>query len=108
MDELVERLSNGVHPVEVSLRPDRTVQAFKECLDRGYVHIKFTATRGGTELGVRVDAQATDATSADFTGERGTIKVVGDLTLNDVKVRCLADVELATLRGTGCLQPVVH
>lgn len=106
MDELVARLSTGDHPVEVGLRPDRTAQAFKDCIDRGYVHIKFTGTRGGTELGVRLDRQATDVSAADFAKETGRVKVVGDLTLNDVAVQCLADVDLGTLQGTGRLSPI--
>ena len=52
---LVERLSQGSHRVEASLRPDKTVQLLKECIDRGYVHIRFPDTRGGTELGVRLE-----------------------------------------------------
>ena len=48
MNDLVQRLSEGQHPIEVTVRPERTIQAFKECLDRDYVHVKFTATRGGT------------------------------------------------------------
>jgi hypothetical protein len=46
VDELVARLSAGDHDVEASLRPAKTVKAFKECIDRGYVHIKFTETKG--------------------------------------------------------------
>src|SRR5215467_14129912 len=39
---LVERLATGTHPVEISLRPDKELSRFKQCLDRGYVHVKFT------------------------------------------------------------------
>src|SRR5687767_615485 len=38
---LVERLSSGRHPVEISLRPTKELSRFKECLERGYVHVKF-------------------------------------------------------------------
>jgi len=48
MDELVQRLSEGDHPIEASLRPEKTVAALKECIDRGYVHNKYTDTRDGT------------------------------------------------------------
>ena len=106
MDELVQRLSEGDHPVEASLRPEKTVQAFKECIDRGYVHIKFTNTRGGTELGVRLDQNATDLSQADFDNQRGSAHLDGGLTLNYVKVRCLADIDLTTLIGKGHLTPV--
>lgn len=43
----------------------------KESIDRGYVLIKFTNTRGGTELGVRLDDAASDLSHADF--EQSTV-----------------------------------
>src|SRR5437660_9806464 len=79
-DNLVERLSKGTHPVEASLRPEKSVPALKECIDRGYVHIKFTETRGGTELGVRLDRDM-----VAFDDQAGSVRLVGDLTLNYVK-----------------------
>jgi hypothetical protein len=106
VDELVQRLSEGNHPVEAGLRPEKTVKIFKECIDRGYVHIKFTDTQGGTELGVRLDQDDTDLSKADFDNQTGSAHLVGRLTLNYVKVRCIADIELATLDGMGYLEPV--
>ena len=106
MNELVERLSTGQHPVEASLRPDRTVENFKACIDRGYVHIKFTETRGGTELGVRLDSDASDTSTADFDEAKGRVHLVGNLTLNYEPVQCVADIDLETLNGEGCLKPV--
>lgn len=106
MSDLVQRLSHGVHAVEASLRPERTAKALKECIDRSYVHVKFTETRGGTELGVRLDPAACDFSSADFDNARGQVRLVGGLTLDYVNVRCLADIDLATLAGTGHLESV--
>jgi uncharacterized protein YbdZ (MbtH family) len=57
-DTLVRRLAQGSHPLVAGLRPDKSVKALKEGIDRGYVHVKFTATKGGTELGVRLDTVA--------------------------------------------------
>jgi hypothetical protein len=108
MDELVERLSKGEHPVEVSIRPERTPQGLKDQIERGYVHIKFTGTSGGTELGVRLDREASDFSNADFESPAGTAKFVGDLTLNYVKVQCIADIDLASYSGTGHLAPVAE
>jgi hypothetical protein len=105
MDELVQRLSQGEHPVEITIRPERTPKLLKECLDRGYVHVKFTNTRGGTELGVRLDRAASDL-GADLDTGAGRLKLVGDLTLNYVKVRCVADVDVATYEGQGHLVPL--
>lgn len=51
MNDLAKRLSEESHPVEVSLRPERTMKLFREMLDREHVLVKFTQTLGGTELG---------------------------------------------------------
>ncbi|PLZ50035.1 MbtH domain protein [Fischerella thermalis] len=106
MNELVQRLSEGEHPVEASLRPEKTATALKESIDRGYVHIKFTDTRGGTDLGVRLDRETSNFNEADFEHQTGKVQLVGNLTLNYVKVRCIADIDLATLEGRGYLEPV--
>lgn len=103
MNDLVQRLSTGEHPIEAALRPERTCAALKECIDRGYVHVRFTGTRGGTELGVPIDPGRSKLT-ADFDACNGQITVVGDLTLDFVKVRCIANLDLASMSGTGRLE----
>ena len=52
-ESLVDRLSTGDHLVVVTLRPNASAKALQEAIDTGYVRIKFTETKGGTELGVR-------------------------------------------------------
>jgi uncharacterized protein YbdZ (MbtH family) len=105
-DPLVDRLSEGEHAVEVDLRSDHTGQAFKESLDRGYVHIKFTQTQGGTVLGVRLDRGRSDLSEAHFVNTTGTVHIEGDLTLNYVPVRCVAEINLTTLSGQAHLEPL--
>ena len=105
-DDLVKRLSKGKHPVEASLRPEKTVEALKERIELGHVHIKFTNTKGGTELGVPLDREASDLSKADFQEGKGVVHLVGNLTLNYVKVRCIADIDLSTLSGKGHLEPI--
>jgi hypothetical protein len=105
MNDLVERLSHD-QPVVVSLRPEPTLEAFKAALDRGYVHVLFTETRGGTELGVRIDPAHLDLASADWERRTGTAKLAGELVLDYVPVRCHAAIDLATLAGTGRLEPL--
>lgn len=103
MDDLVQRLSTGAQPVTVG-GPNPSSDEFKKRVeDIGYVFIKFTNTRGGTDLGVRVDKNATDLSQADFTGQTGIAHVEGTLTLNYTRVRCIADIDLATLNGTSQL-----
>ena len=104
MSDLVKRLSEGSHPVELVIRPDRTPEALKACLDRRYVHVKFTATRGGTELGMRIDESTYQLARAAVDGAADSIHVAGDLVLDYVPVRCVAEIDLATWQGTGHLE----
>lgn len=105
MNELVQRLSEGSH----KLAADRykTAADLKERIDRGFVLVKFTGTRGGTELGMQLDPAETRTDGADFVAGTGRVRLVGELTLNYVKVRCVADLDLATLAGEGHLVPLV-
>ena len=103
MNELVARLAQGKHPVTVG-GPKPSVEELKKRIEEiGYVFIKFTDTRGGTDLGVRVDKATTTFQNANFNQATGMVHVEGTLTLNYVPVRCVADIDLATLNGTGHL-----
>jgi hypothetical protein len=104
VNDLVKRLSEGSHPVEVNPRPERTVKLFKEMLDRKHVLVKFTQTQGGTELGVPLDESRSDLSQANFETESGTVRVCGELTLDYVPVRVVADIELPSLQGSGHLE----
>jgi len=104
VNDLVKRLSEGSHAVEVSCRPERTVKLFKEQIDRAYVLVKFTETRGGTELGVPLDKTRSDISQANFETETGTVKVAGELTLDYVPVRVVAEIELPSMKGRGHLE----
>jgi len=103
-DDLVTYLCEGSHPVVADIRPDRTAAGLRECLERGFVHIKFTDTRGGTSLGMRVDSAKTDLAKADFEAGKGTVHLEGELKLNYVPVRCVADISLDELVGHGHLE----
>lgn len=103
-DDLVAFLSNGEHPIEAWTQPDRSIDLLQESIGRGFVHVRFTDTRGSTVLGFDLDRQASDLSRADFDEETGVAHLEGELTLDDVKVRCVADIDLATLTGHGMLQ----
>jgi hypothetical protein len=103
MNDLVRRLSQGDHPVTVGGPQPSLEELRKRIEEMGYVFIKFTATQGGTDLGVRIDSTQTVYHQADFAQGSGSIHVEGTLTLNYVKVRCVADIDLSTLNGTGHL-----
>ena len=105
LDPLVQRLSSGNHPL-IASRVNGSVAALQQSIARRYVLIKFLEIQGGLELGVRLDDRLTDLSQADFEQATGIVHLVGNLTLNDVNVRCRADIDLATWQGTGHLEPV--
>lgn len=106
MNELTQRLSEGVHPVTMGGPEPSAAELKKRVEEFKHVSIKFTGTRGGTDLGVRLDVAATDASTADFDKGVGALHIEGTLNLNGDDVRCIADLDLSTLDGTGRLVPV--
>jgi len=104
MNELVQRLAEGDHPV-VARRAENAAE-LKQSIDRGCVLVTFTDTQGGTELSVKLDDGLTEQSRADFENATGTVDLAGTLTLNYIKVRCVAEIDLATLKGKGHLEIV--
>ena len=104
MSELVQKLAKGDHPVIVTAGRDNTLAEFKAAVDRDYVHVKFTETRGGTELGFRLDEEHSDLSDGDFEAGSGQVRVAGNLNLDGVDIRVVADVDLASLKGQGHLE----
>ena len=76
----------------------------KDAIGREYVHVLFTDTRGGTELGFRLDQSRSDVSKADWERGEGAVHLEGALKLDGVPVRCVADIELSTVTGTGRLE----
>lgn len=105
MNELVKKLSEE-QEIEASLRPANTVEELRAAIDRGYVHVKFPNTRGGTELGIRFDPGASDLSRADFDAGSGQVKLVGELILDYERVRFHGELSLDDLKGTGRLEPL--
>ena len=105
MSELVQKLAEGDHRVVLRSFQEDPVKELKDRIDRyNYVHVKFTETRGGTELGVRLDNELTDLSQANFDEGKGAVHLVGELTLDYVKVRCVADVNIENMEGKGHLE----
>lgn len=102
LNELVERLTKK-HEVECA-RPEKTAEALKECIDRDYVHVIFKKT--GTELGIQLDRRYCNFEEADFENAKGKVNLVGGLTLNYDKVKCIAEIDLTTCKGKGYLEPL--
>jgi hypothetical protein len=68
------------------------------------VHVLFTETRGGTELGFTLDEALSNLSTADWDIGEGTVRLVGKLKLDGVQVRCVADIDVKTVEGTGHLE----
>jgi uncharacterized protein YbdZ (MbtH family) len=100
-DNLVEYLSTGEHPVEVRVPKSST---FRDRMELGFIHVRFTDTRGGTELGFSVNREHTDTSRANLDEPSGELRLAGTLKLNGVRVMCVADLDLTTLAGTGHLE----
>ena len=108
MSELVERLSQGNHRITYRPKRDDARSELRAAIERDYVHVLFTDTRGGTELGFRPDAERSDLSRADWEAGEGTVHLEGDLKLDGVPVRCVADIDLASVEGTGRLEILVE
>src|SRR5262249_40807876 len=74
---LVERLSSGTHSAQLVLRTERTLTALKQCLECGYVHIKFSGSMGDTELGMQIDTNACNLSELERGIGQGNIHLEG-------------------------------
>jgi Core binding factor beta subunit len=104
MSELPHKLAKGEHKVIISAVRDNPLEELKAAIDRHYVHVKFTETKGGTELGFYLDNDHSDLSKADFDNGKGDITLAGNLKLDGVPVRCVADVNLSSMEGKGHLE----
>jgi hypothetical protein len=104
MSELPDTLSRGRH--RITYRPKRgdARSELKDAIERKYVHVLFTETRGGTELGFGVDETRSDLSKADWEAGAGAVHLEGTLKLDGVPVRCVADLDVASVEGHGHLE----
>jgi hypothetical protein len=103
INELVQRLSKGDHKISMNERGEALAE-IKERIANGFIHVKFTETKGGTELGINVDKSNTNIDKVDFDNGEGELHLEGTTTLNYNKVRCIVDVKLKTMTGKGYLK----
>jgi hypothetical protein len=104
MSELVQKLAQGDHKVIFRPFRDNPLQELRDAIGRNYVHVKFTETRGGTELGFPLDDKSFP--NADLEKGEGIIRLSGRLKLDGVPIRVVADIDLQTMEGKGHLEIV--
>ncbi len=104
MSELPQKLSVGRH--KITYRPKRgdARGELKEAVERGYVHVLFEETHGGTELGFGLDGERSDLSEANWDSGEGSIHLEGTLKLDGVPVRCVAVLDIGSVRGEGHLE----
>lgn len=100
MDELVARLSQGQHKVIIGSR-NESYEEIKERINKGFFHVKFTETKGGTELGITIDHEKTNINTIDIT--QGLLHIEGTTNLNYEDVRLIADIQMTDKSGYGYL-----
>ena len=100
-DHLIPYLSEGLHQLEPVLNPEKSAKKLQEAVEQGYIQIKFTGTRGYTGLGINLDAEACSITEGDYRKGTGKVHLEGEAQLDFVRLRCIADVDISTLKGTG-------
>lgn len=100
---LVDRLCEGVHTVQITLRPEPTMQRFKESLNRDHVPVKFTETNGGSEFGIKLDKAACDLSNLDLDNGWGTAHLEGRLSVDFVPVKIVIDIDFPSFEGSGRL-----
>jgi hypothetical protein len=104
MTDLPDLLSRGNTKVTFRARRGDARAELREAIDRKYVHVLFTETQGGTELGFQLDEAQSDLTGADWERGKGTVRLAGDLKLDGVPLRCVAEIDLASVEGVGRLE----
>jgi hypothetical protein len=99
MDELVGKLSSRRQ--RVVLDRAKSAAELRESIDRGFVLIRFTETKGETVLGLQLDKTRSKTDAANFSEATGVVHLAGTLVLNYNEVEVTADIDLATLEGEG-------
>lgn len=103
ISELVKKLSKNKHEVVIGHR-NESYEEIKQRIEEGFIHIKFTQTNGGTELGINVDLNNTNVKELNFAQPKGILHIEGTTNLNFNKVRCITDIDLLSRKGSGYLQ----
>lgn len=84
-------------------KPD--LKKLKRAIENGYILVKFTQTKGGTELGCNTKNNDSE-NKCIIDEEKRTIQIIGRLKLDFTPVRLRAEVNLDTFKGKGKLEVI--
>ena len=103
IESLPVRLSKKLEPIELILRPEKSKERLVKQIKTGCVHVRFTGTRGGTDLPITIEPAAAERLINQIADGAERLQLQGELILDYVPARCTADVDLASFTGTGKL-----
>ena len=72
------------------------------------MRVKFTDTKGGTELGIRVNNEASNFQDAKFERQPAARKLLATSRSITPRVRCIANIDLQSLAGQGRLEKIAR
>jgi len=104
MSDLIERLER-TQDIVLAIRPTPTPDSFRLALERGFVPVRFPNTRGGTELGIKLDRDSVWS-SEELSKGAGQVQIAGELSLDYTRVRFQGTIDIATMKGSGRLEPI--
>ncbi len=102
VSDLVKMLSEGKHEITIGHNGD-SLEDIKKRINDGFVHINFINTKGGTEIGIKVDLKNTKLSNQDISNDANLMHIEGTANLNYSEVRCIADIDLISKKGQGFL-----
>lgn len=97
MDTLVAFLMSKQQPVKAVLKPDETLDEFVACMNRKFVNLVFTDTKGSTEIGITLTESTLKADEIDDSTE--TIILQGKCGLNFEKIKVKVELSLKDFTG---------
>lgn len=99
MDTLVAFLISKQQPVRVVLKPEETLEEFVACMERKFVNLLFTDTKGGTEIGITITETSLKADEIHNSAEIFTLQ--GECSLNFEKIKVKVDLALKDFTGSA-------
>lgn len=103
IESLPIRLSRQPQPVELILRSERSSDGVIQQLKSRCIHIRFTGTRGGTDLALAISETDAQRYMDQISSGEKRLHITGDLTLDYVPARCVAEIDLSKFAGTAQL-----
>ena len=99
---LVQRLAGGDHRAEVRTSAEDKLAYLRDRLDVGYLHVFFPDTRGGTELGIKLESDSVKSALQQI-ASGGDVSLSGYLVLDGVEAMCRVRLRTPDLLGQGGL-----